>query len=159
MTTRRDFITTAAITTAGLTIVPRHVLGRGFQAPSDTVNVAAVGIGGMGAVNTQAVMGQNVVAICDCDLNLLDGKLAEWAKASQAAPSQQQPSSAPPKPGDVVNGFKFWGPSKAQQDADGKWPGQDGRANLRRFVQDLERFREEPLGRDFIPVALQPGLA
>ena len=53
MTTRRDFITTVATTAAGLTIVPRHVLGRGFQAPSDTVNVAAVGIGGMGAVNTQ----------------------------------------------------------------------------------------------------------
>ena len=94
MTTRRDFITTVGTTAAGLTIVPRHVLGRGFQAPSDTVNVAAVGIGGMGAVNTRAVMSQNVVAICDCDLNLLDGKLAEWAKASQAAPPQpQQPAS------------------------------------------------------------------
>ena len=137
MSTRRDFITTAAITTAGLTIVPRHVLGRGFQAPSDTVNVAAVGINGMGAVNTQGVMSQNVVAICDCDLNLLDGKLAEWAKASQAAPPQpRQPASPPPKPGDVVSGFKFWGPSKAQRDADGKWPDQDSRANLRRFVQD-----------------------
>jgi len=82
MTTRRDFITTVGTAAVGLTIVPRHVLGRGFQAPSDTVNVAAVGIGGMGAVNTQGVMSQNVVAICDCDLNLLDGKLAEWAKAS-----------------------------------------------------------------------------
>src|SRR5215510_7931447 len=101
MRTRRDFIATAGTMAAGLTIVPRHVLGRGFQAPSDTVNVAAVGIGGMGAVNTQAVMGQNVVAICDCDLNLLDGKLAEWAKASQAAPSQQKPAAPPPKPGDV----------------------------------------------------------
>ena len=56
MTNRRDFIATAATLTAGLTIVPRHVLGRGLQAPSDTVNIAAVGIGGMGAVNAQAVM-------------------------------------------------------------------------------------------------------
>ena len=37
---RRKFVTTVAATGAGLTIVPRHVLGRGFQAPSDTVNVA-----------------------------------------------------------------------------------------------------------------------
>ena len=81
MTTRRDFITTVASTAAGLMIVPRHVLGRGFQAPSDLVNVAAVGINGMGAVNTQAVMSQNIVAICDCDLDLLDGKLAEWTQA------------------------------------------------------------------------------
>ena len=37
MTTRRDFIsTTVAGRAAGLTIVPRHVLGRGFQAPSDS---------------------------------------------------------------------------------------------------------------------------
>ena len=137
MSTRRDFITTVGTTAAGLMIVPRRVLGRGFQAPSDTVNVAAVGINGMGAVNTQGVMSQNVVAICDCDLNLLDGKLAEWAKASQAAPPQpRQPASPPPKPGDVVSGFKFWGPSKAQRDADGKWPDQDSRAVLRRFVQD-----------------------
>src|SRR6187399_2826575 len=69
MTTRRDFITTAAITTAGLTIVPRHVLGRGFQAPSDTVNVAVVGyIHGMGTSNLTAVAkSDNIVALCDCD--------------------------------------------------------------------------------------------
>ena len=34
-------------------IVPRHVLGRGFQAPSDLVNIAGVGISGMGAANAQ----------------------------------------------------------------------------------------------------------
>ena len=40
---RRTFMGTAA-TAAGITIVPRHVLGgTGFQAPSDTVNVAVVG--------------------------------------------------------------------------------------------------------------------
>src|SRR3954471_15866543 len=95
MPTRRDFITTVATTAAGLTIVPRHVLGRGYQAPSDMVNVAAVGINGMGAVNTQAVMGQNIVAICDCDLDLLDAKLAEWTKRAQAPPSQRP--AAPPE--------------------------------------------------------------
>ena len=40
---RRQFVGTVAATAAGLTIVPRHVLGAGFQAPSDTVNVAVVG--------------------------------------------------------------------------------------------------------------------
>ena len=34
--TRREFVTTAAAAGAGVVIVPRHVLGRGFQAPSDT---------------------------------------------------------------------------------------------------------------------------
>ena len=41
---RREFVTTAAAAGAGVMIVPRTVLGRGFQAPSDTVNVATVGI-------------------------------------------------------------------------------------------------------------------
>ena len=45
--TRRSFVTTAAAAGAGVVIVPRHVLGRGLQAPSDTVNLAIVGIGGM----------------------------------------------------------------------------------------------------------------
>ena len=42
---RRTLLTTTA-TGAGLTIVPRRVLGRGFKAPSDTVNIATVGFGG-----------------------------------------------------------------------------------------------------------------
>ena len=37
------------------------MLGRGFQAPSDTVNIATVGIGGMGASNTRNLMSQNIV--------------------------------------------------------------------------------------------------
>src|SRR5687767_11153094 len=64
---RRKFVTTVATTGAGLTIVPRHVLGRGFQAPSDTVNIAIVGIGGMGAANARNLMSQNIVAACDVD--------------------------------------------------------------------------------------------
>src|SRR3954465_5767241 len=64
---RRKFVTTVAATGAGLTIVPRHVLGRGFQAPSDTVNIAIVGIGGMGGSNTPNLMSQNIVAVCDVD--------------------------------------------------------------------------------------------
>src|SRR4051812_8544806 len=140
MSTRRDFITNVATAAVGLTIVPRHVLGRGFQAPSDTVNVAAVGVNGMGAVNTEAVMSQNVVAICDCDFNLLDGRLAAWSKAAEAPPQAARTATAP---GEMVNGFKFWGPSQAQQKADARWPDQDHRANLQRFVRDqLPRLRK-----------------
>jgi hypothetical protein len=39
-----------------------------MTAPSDTVNIAVVGIGGMGSSNTRAVASQNIVAICDVDL-------------------------------------------------------------------------------------------
>jgi hypothetical protein len=50
MATRRDFVKTMAVTSAGLTIVPRHVLGQGQTAPSDRLNIAGVGIGGMGKI-------------------------------------------------------------------------------------------------------------
>ena len=65
---RRTFMSTAAAA-AGLTIVPRHVLGAGFQAPSDTVNVAVVGYKhGMGTNNLlNVVRSDNIVALCDCD--------------------------------------------------------------------------------------------
>ena len=65
---RRTFIGTAAAA-AGITIVPRHVLGAGFQAPSDTVNVAVVGYKhGMGTSNLMNVArSDNIVALCDCD--------------------------------------------------------------------------------------------
>jgi predicted dehydrogenase len=64
---RRDFVggVTAA---AGVMIVPRHVLGgSGFKAPSDKLNIAGVGAGGMGANNIDRCRGENIVALCDVD--------------------------------------------------------------------------------------------
>jgi Oxidoreductase family, NAD-binding Rossmann fold/Oxidoreductase family, C-terminal alpha/beta domain len=76
--TRRSFVSNMASAAFGFTIVPRHVLGRGFQAPSDTVNVAIVGAGGMGMSNTQNVVDgkQNIVAIADVDFGVVDRALA-----------------------------------------------------------------------------------
>src|SRR5258706_14744856 len=64
---RRQFIETAAIAGAGIAFVPRHVLGRGYTPPSDLLNIACVGIGGMGRNNMRAVASQNIVALCDVD--------------------------------------------------------------------------------------------
>jgi predicted dehydrogenase len=66
--TRRKFITTAATTGAGIAIVPRHVLGRGQTAPSDRLNIAGVGVGGMGKINLlNLALHNNLVALCDVD--------------------------------------------------------------------------------------------
>ncbi len=81
---RRTFVRSAAIAGAGVTIVPRHVLGRGFQAPSDTVNIATVGIGGMGGSNTRSLMSQNIVAICDVDPGLVEARFAAYKTGSGA---------------------------------------------------------------------------
>ena len=68
--TRRSFIKNTAITAAGFFIVPRHVLGRGFVAPSDKLNIAGIGIGGKGEgdlVEFAKSPNVNVVALCDVD--------------------------------------------------------------------------------------------
>src|SRR6266851_2109782 len=69
--TRREFVKDAAVavagTSAGLTIVPRHVLGRGMTPPSDLLNIAGVGVGGMGRANLINLASQNIVALCDVD--------------------------------------------------------------------------------------------
>jgi predicted dehydrogenase len=65
--TRRTFLANAGTSLAALTMVPRHVLGRGFTPPSDMLNIAGVGIGGMGRTNLINLASQNIVALCDVD--------------------------------------------------------------------------------------------
>ncbi len=64
---RRTFVGGAAAA-AGMMIVPRRVLGGpGHQAPSDTVNIATVGVSGQGSANTRGCSKENIVALCDVD--------------------------------------------------------------------------------------------
>jgi predicted dehydrogenase len=85
---RRQFLETAALA-AGITIVPRHVLGGpGYQAPSDTFNVAGVGVGGMGRSNLTALASQNIVALCDVDAAYVDRRYAELPRQLEQARAQ-----------------------------------------------------------------------
>jgi predicted dehydrogenase len=71
--TRRNFLQkTTAAAIGSFFIVPRHVLGKGFRAPSDKMNLAAVGIGSKGfsdITNAWNKGAENVVALCDVDWN------------------------------------------------------------------------------------------
>ncbi len=74
---RRDFVAGTAKAAFGAMIVPRYVLGgRGFQAPSDTANLAFVGVGGMGFSNMVPLLSQNVAAVCDVDMGFVERSLA-----------------------------------------------------------------------------------
>ena len=42
---RRNFLKTAVVAGIGFTIVPRYVLGQGFVAPSDKINLGIIGLG------------------------------------------------------------------------------------------------------------------
>ena len=68
--TRTKFLKNTATIIAGFSIVPRHVLGKGFIAPSDQLTKGIIGLGGMGRGHI-GYAGTRVVAICDVDKNHL----------------------------------------------------------------------------------------
>lgn len=67
---RRKFIRNTSLATAGFFIVPRHVLGRGFVAPSDKLNIAGIGAGGKGQSDLEGFSkspNANIAFLCDVD--------------------------------------------------------------------------------------------
>ncbi len=67
---RRHFLKTLGFAGAAFTIVPRHVLGKGYTAPSDTLYIGGIGVGGKGYTDlTEPAKSPNakVVALCDVD--------------------------------------------------------------------------------------------
>jgi len=81
---RRNFIRNSATALAGFYIVPRHVLGRGFIAPSDKLNIAAIGAGGKGAddINHFYAGGKaNIAYLCDVDDRQAAGSIKKFPQA------------------------------------------------------------------------------
>lgn len=72
--TRRKFLERGLTTAAAFTIVPSYVLSNSKEkAPSDKLNIAAIGIGAMGwnDLNNDVFKNENIVALCDVNqLNL-----------------------------------------------------------------------------------------
>ena len=68
--TRRTFLRAAGGLATTMTILPRHVVaGAGATSPNEKLNLAGIGVGGMGAADLEALApGNNVVALCDADL-------------------------------------------------------------------------------------------
>jgi predicted dehydrogenase len=67
---RRKFLRNSAVAGAGFFIVPRHVIGRGFIAPSDKLRIAGIGAGGKGTSDLAEFAKSpnvNIVALCDVD--------------------------------------------------------------------------------------------
>lgn len=67
---RRDFIRSSAVALAGLTILPRHVLGgTAFTAPSDQINLGIIGCGAQGrwTLAPEFARRANLIAAADCE--------------------------------------------------------------------------------------------
>jgi len=133
---RRKFVSTVAGAGAAITIVPRHVLGHGIQAPSDTVNIAVIGFG-MGASNARALMSQNLVAFCDVHDSRMASAIKQFENAANAPATAAQRGG-----GSAVQRT----PSKAQQEANARRPAQNSRENAKRFVEQnlpkLAKYRD-----------------
>ncbi len=83
-TSRRTFLAATAASAFSFTIVPRHVLGgQGQTPPSERLNVAGIGCGGMGGgdIATIAKLGANFVALCDVDEGRAAGTFNAHPKA------------------------------------------------------------------------------
>lgn len=87
--TRRTFIKSSSSALAGLglaTVLPLEALANAkrFVSANDKINVAAIGINGMGWSDVRSLMKipeVNVVALCDVDDNVLNFRKFELAKA------------------------------------------------------------------------------
>lgn len=87
--TRRHFLKSGSALAAGLgvgTFVPFELLAANRKriSAADKINIAAIGINGMGWSDLNALMKNpeiNVVALCDADENVLNRRVAELAKA------------------------------------------------------------------------------
>ena len=74
--TRRAFSGAAAFS-----IVPRHVLGAGYVAPSDRITLASIGMGFQGTTVTMTFLARpdlQVVAVCDCERQ--NSHYVEWGR-------------------------------------------------------------------------------
>jgi len=81
---RRNFVKGTASAIAGFTILPRFVLGGvNFKPPSEKLNIASVGIGGMGKDNLKACEGENIVALCDVDWRYASSVMQNYPNAKK----------------------------------------------------------------------------
>ncbi len=79
-TTRREFLKQTLTAGMGLLFL-KSGFGKG-QSPNDKLNIAIIGTGGRGWDNLQAVSSENIVALCDVDLERLAPAVQAFPKAA-----------------------------------------------------------------------------
>ena len=81
---RRKFIGNVATAAAGITILPHFAVGGpGRFSPSDKLNIAGIGVGGVGASNINKLNSQNIVALCDVDWDYAAGTFKSYPNAKR----------------------------------------------------------------------------
>jgi len=81
---RRQFCRTGITAAASAMIVPRHVIGGpGYTAPSDKLNIAGIGVAGMGGADLRGMSGENIVALADVDWKHAAGTFETYPNAKR----------------------------------------------------------------------------
>jgi predicted dehydrogenase len=83
---RREFLKNSSMAAAGFFIVPRHVLGRGFVAPSDKLYIAGIGAGGKGESDLFEFSKSpkaNIAILCDVDDRQIGTSLKRFPTAKR----------------------------------------------------------------------------
>lgn len=84
---RKKFLQNSGMAAAGFMIVPSTVMGKklGHTAPSDKLNIAGVGVGGMGFSNLKQMASENIVALVDVDWDYTkrNGVFDRWPNAKR----------------------------------------------------------------------------
>ena len=79
---RRQFLQSSALVAAGFAFAPAiSARAAGEKAPGEKLNVAGIGIGGMGGNNIKQCSGENIVALCDVDQAYAAHTFKEYPKA------------------------------------------------------------------------------
>ncbi len=89
--TRRAFLKNSGILMAAGAVAPFRAGKSTMSAPSDTINVAAIGVNGMGWADLESLMklpGIRPVALCDVDRNVLDRRSAQLEQMTGNMPEK-----------------------------------------------------------------------
>ncbi|MCD6395281.1 MAG: Gfo/Idh/MocA family oxidoreductase [Planctomycetes bacterium] len=78
---RRTFMGAVAVAAFAFSIVPGKVMGE--DAPSNKLNIACIGAAGRGWANLRGVEGQNIVALCDVDLERAKNNFNRYPSAKK----------------------------------------------------------------------------
>jgi len=79
---RKDFLKSSGALAAGFSILPSSVVsGLGHKMPSDKLNIAGIGVGGIGRANLNNMSSENIVALCDVDLDYAAKTFNDFPKA------------------------------------------------------------------------------
>jgi predicted dehydrogenase len=107
---RREFLRNAGATAAAFALLSGGSYGKSKKiSANDRVNIAAVGVGGMGRANLQALSSQNIVALCDVDWGYVDNRFGDIPnQVAQARQRIQDAASTPEQKSRAADQLQGW---------------------------------------------------